>query len=195
MMALQKLWTVALAGALLSPLAASLAGCGNGTDAKVATVKAGDMPSGAKWDGVYFSELYGFLHIKKSGGNHIKGRWERPHKDKWGEVDGDVEGDLFKFSWSEYTRGLVGPNAKRTGKGYFKYKRPAGATDEKNDTVTGEIGSGEDEVGSPWEAIKQFNIPADPDSIVGSGASDVGGGDWDSDSKEKGKPEGPSSPR
>jgi hypothetical protein len=193
-MALRKLWTAALAGALLWAPLTSLVGCGNGTEAKVANVKSGDMPAGTKWDGVYFSELYGFLHLKMAG-SHLKGRWERPHKDKWGEIDGDVEGDLFKYTWSEYTRGLVGPNAKRNGKGYFKYKRPAGATDEKQDTIVGERGEGEDEVGAPWDAIKQYNIPPNPDSIVGSGASDVGGGDWDTDSKEKGKPEGPASPR
>ena len=190
MTVLRKLCTVALAGGLLGAVPA----CDGSSAPKVAQVKAGDMPAGAKWDGVYYSEFYGFLHIKAKG-SHISGRWERPHKDKWGQIDGDVEGDLFKFTWSEYTRGLVGPNAKRTGKGYFKYLRPAGATDSKQDNIVGEIGYGEDETGSKWEAIKQFNIPPDPDSIVGSGASDVGGGDWDTDSKEKGKPEGPANPR
>jgi hypothetical protein len=149
------------------------------------------MPSGAKWDGVYFSELYGYLHLKSSNGK-LKGKWERPHKDKWGEIEGEANGDVFHFTWSEYTRGLVGPNSKRTGKGYFKYKRPAG--DNVDDDIVGEIGQGDDEVGDPWEAKKQRNIPPDPDSIVGSGAREVGGGDWDSDSKEKGKSEGPRSP-
>ncbi len=193
MMALRRLGAAAVAGMLwVAPLAVTaLAGCGGSEAGKLATVPSGDMPSGAKWDGVYFSELYGNLHLVKKG-DHIKGRWERPHKDKWGEIEGDVTGDVFKFSWSEYTRGLVGPNAKRTGKGYFKYKRPEGAN--VDDTIVGERGSGEDEVGDPWEAIKQRNIPPNPDSIAGSGARDVGGGDWDSDSKEKGKPEAPSSP-
>src|SRR5262249_18154994 len=163
---LRTLCTAALAGALLWAVPA-----GEGSsEPKVAQVKAGDMPAGTKWDGVYFNELYGFLHIKAKG-SHIAGRWERPHKDKWGQIEGDVEGDLFKFTWSEYTRGLVGPNAKRTGKGYFKYKRPAGATDEKLDTIVGEIGFGEDEAGEKGEAIKQINIPPDPDSIVGSAAA------------------------
>lgn len=190
MMALRRLWTAAALGALL---AAPLAGCSNTPDAKLANVKSGDLPSGAKWDGVYFSELYGFLHIVNKGSSHIKGRWERPHKDKWGEVDGEVTGDVLKFSWSEYTRGLVGPNAKRSGKGYFKYKRPEG--NNVDDQIVGEIGTGEDEVGEPWDAIKQRNIPPDLDSIAGTGASDVGGGDWDSDNKEKGKSEAPKSPR
>ena len=184
MSALRKLWAAAAASALL---AAPLAGCGNSAGGKVATVQSGDMPSGAKWDGVYFSELYGYLHLK--GTSHLKGKWERPHKDRWGEIEGDVTGDLFKFTWTEHNRGLVGPNATKKGKGYFKYKRPAG--DNVDDDIVGEIGTGEDEVGDPWEGKKQRNVPADPDSIIGAGARDVGGGDWDSDSKEKGKPEAP----
>jgi hypothetical protein len=170
-------------GALLS---LPLAGCGTPSP-KTASVESGTMPSGGKWEGVYFSELYGYLHLKGSG--HLKGKWERPHKDKWGEIEGDANGDLFKFTWTEYTRGLVGPNAKHTGHGYFKYKRPEG--DNVDDDIVGQIGRGDDEVGDPWEAKKQRNIPPDPDSIIGAGARDVGGGDWDSDNKEKGKPEGP----
>jgi hypothetical protein len=192
MSALRKLRAVVAtcAGVLL---AAPLSGCGNGSGGKVASVQSGDMPSGAKWDGVYFSELYGYLHLVNKGSNHITGKWERPHKDRWGEFDGEATGDVVHFTWTEYNRGLVGPNAKKSGKGYFKYKRPAG--DNVDDELAGEIGAGEDEVGDPWEAKKQRNIPPNPDSIVGSGAGDVGGGDWDSDSKEKGKPESPASPR
>ncbi len=182
------LGAAAVAGALLI---APLAGCSGSQTGKVATVQSGDMPSGAKWDGVYFSELYGNLHLVAKG-NHIKGKWERPHKDKWGEIEGDTEGDVFKFTWSEYTRGLVGPNSKHVGKGYFKYKRPEG--NNVGDVINGEIGSCDDEVGTPWEAMKQRNIPPNPDSIAGSGSRDVGGGDWDTDPKEKGKPESPTSP-
>jgi hypothetical protein len=191
-MVLRRLWAAMAAGALLSaPL--GLTACGEGGGARTATVAPGDMPSGAKWDGVYFSELYGFLHLKQGGGNAIKGRWERKTKDKWGELKGEITGDVIKFEWFELTQGLVGPNAKHTGRGYFKYKRPAG--DNVDDTIAGEIGPGQDEVGEPWEAIKQRNIPPNLESIGGTGASDVGGGDWDPDSKEKGKPEGPASPR
>ena len=44
-------------------------------------------------------------------------------------------------------------------------------------------------------AIKQRNIPPDLNSIAGSGAMDLGGGDWDTDNKEKGKSEPPKSPK
>jgi hypothetical protein len=126
------------------------------------------MSSGAKWDGVYYNELYGFLHLESAGGHHIKGRWERPRKDKWGELDGEVDGNLMKFSWSEYTRGFAVTEAKKSGKGYFKYKRPAGATDERNDILRGELGLGENEVGSYWDAVKQLHVPPDLDSVGAS---------------------------
>ncbi len=188
MMAHRRVWAALAAGALLVVPAL---GCSNTPEGKVAKVEQGEMPSGAKWDGVYFSELYGNLHIKTSGGK-IKGRWERPHKDRWGEVEGEVNGDVMRFTWSEWNRGLVGPNAKKSGKGYFKYQRPEGTN--VDDKIVGEIGFGEDEVGDAWEAIKQRNIPPHPESIGGTGSLDVGGGDWDNDNKQKGKPEAPASP-
>lgn len=183
---------LAAAAAVLALFSAPL-GCSDAPTAKTATVTPGDMPSGAQWDGVYYSELYGFLHLVQSG-TSMKGKWERTHKDKWGELKGTVTGDVLHFEWNEYTRGLVGPNAKHGGKGYFKYKRPAG--DNVDDVIHGEIGRGEDEVGEPWEAIKQRNIKPNLSSIAGSGAMDVGGGDWDTDNNEKGKkPEPPTSPK
>ena len=83
-------------------------------------------------------------------------------------------------------------NSARSGKGYLKYKRPPG--DNVDDSVVGEIGRGEDEVGEPWDAVKQRNIKPDLGSIGGTGAGDIGGGDWDGDNKEKGAPEAPKSP-
>ncbi len=180
-----------MAAAVGALLVTPLAGC-DGPGGKVANVQSGDMPSGAKWDGVYFNELYGHLHLKTTGGSHAKGRWQRPQKDRWGDIEGDITGDVLHFTWTEYTTGLVGPNAKKSGKGYFKYKRPAG--DNVDDTIVGEKGPGEDEVGDPWDAVKQRRMDPHPESIGGTGSGDIGGGDWDSESKEKGKPEGPASP-
>jgi hypothetical protein len=184
---------LAAAVTVLSLFAVPIAGCSDTVSAKTATVTPGDMPSGASWDGVYYSELYGYLHLVQSG-TEIKGKWERTHKDKWGELKGTATGDVIHFEWSEYTRGLVGPNAKHVGKGYFKYGRPSG--DNVDDVIKGEIGHDQDEVGEPWEAIKQRNIKPNLSSIGGTGAMDIGGGDWDKPNNEKGqKPEPPASPK
>jgi len=181
----------AIVGALVvAPL--STAGCSNSPSGKTAKIEPGDMPEGADWTGVYYSELYGYLHIVQDG-SAVSGKWLRPVKDRWGELHGQATGNLIRFSWTEHTIGSVGPKSKRTGKGYFKYKRPAG--DNTDDTIVGEIGVGSDEVGEPWDAVKQRNVNPDLGSIGGSGAQDVGGGDWDSENKEKGStPEGPKKP-
>jgi hypothetical protein len=185
------LWSLASASALILTVPV-VSGCTGGLgDAKTANVQAGDMPEGGEWTGVYFSELYGYLHIVQDG-NSISGKWQRPHKDRWGEVAGQVTGDLMKFEWKEFTVGLAHPSATKSGRGYFKYKRPQG--DNIDDQIVGEIGRGMDEVGDPWDAIKQRNVKPDLASIGGGSAGDLGGGDFDSDNKEGGTPEAPQSP-
>jgi hypothetical protein len=167
-------------------------GCSNGkASAKTASVSAGAMPSGGDWTGVYYSPLFGHLHMVQEG-NLVNGRWQRPRKGQWGKMQGNADGNLLKFDWEEYIDGLVGPNSKKGGKGYLVYSRPDG--ENVDDQVAGEIGRGDDEVGTPWEAVKQRNVDADLDSIGGAGATEVGGGDWDSDNGESGDPEGPTEP-
>jgi hypothetical protein len=190
---MRRIVTGALLGLSLTLAAGSLTACkGGGSSApKVAKVKAGSMPSGASWDGVYYSPLFGYLHVVEEG-SRIKGKWMRPVKGRWGELTGKLQGNLAKFEWTEYEDGLVGPNSKKQGKGYFVYSRPAG--ENVDDRIDGELGHGEDEVGTAWDAIKQRNVDPDLDSIGGSGSSEVGGGDWDSSNSESGSPEGPSEP-
>ena len=190
---LEMVFRFAVVSALCAvPLANVGCNGGEGGDAKHATVAVGTMPQGAEWAGVYYSELYGYLHLVQDGSG-VSGRWLRPTKNMCGEVHGTIEGDVIKFSWIEHTIGAVGPNSKHAGKGYFKYKRPAG--DNVDDTIVGEVGRGQNEVGDPWDAVKQRNVNPDPKSIqCGGGAGDLGGGDWDKENKEQGTPEPPKSP-
>jgi len=169
----------------------ALAGCSATPSAKTATVTPGDMPESGDWTGVYFEPLYGYFHLVKEG-NSINGKWDRPQKDKWGEIHGEVTGNLFKFSWSEYTRGAVGMNSERSGKGYFVYSRPAG--ENVDDILEGEFGRGQDEVGEKVSLVKQRNQKPDPASIGGTQATDIAGGDWDKGSTETGTPEEPPKP-
>jgi hypothetical protein len=195
MIDLRRLQT-ALAASLLfvTPVLATIAttGCGaGGGDAKLANVKAGELPHGETWKGVFYSELYGNLHLVPTG-SKVVGKWERPHKEKYGKLKGTIDGDVLHFEWTEHLNGVVGPNSERTGHGYFKFKVAVETNGEPS--IIGEIGKGGDEVGSPWDAIRQKNIEPDLSSIGGSGAGDVGGGDWDGENKEKGTPEAPASP-
>lgn len=167
-------------------------GCGESKpSAKTANITPGSMPDGGEWDGVYYDMLFGNLHLKASG-NLVKGKWQRPRKGQWGQLTGNIDGNVMRFDWEEFVDGLVGPNSKKKGKGYFVYKRPEG--DNVDDIIEGEIGKGLNEVGTEWRAIKQRNVKADLDSIGGAGASDVGGGDWDGDNTEKSDPEPPQEP-
>ena len=136
------------------------------------------MPDGAEWNGVYFSQQYGYLHMTKEG-KAVTGVWKSP-KGAWGRMVGEVTGDLFFFEWEEHKIGQVGPNATTKGKGYFKYHRPEG--ENVNDELKGEWGLGENEVGHPWEAVKQRNMDPDPKSIleeVGAAGDETVGGGWD----------------
>jgi hypothetical protein len=173
-------------------LGATAAGCKKGgADGKTANVKPGSMPADAEWNGVYYSPLFGHLHLVTQG-NLVEGRWQRPRKGQWGKLQGNVDGNLLRFDWEEYIDGLVGPNSKKTGKGYLVYRRPEG--DNVDDVIEGEVGRDNDEVGTPWEAIKQRNEKPNLESIGGSGATEVGGGEWDSENKEEGTPEEPVGP-
>lgn len=159
--------------------------------AKTANVTPGDMPEGADWTGKYFDQVYGFFHIVQEG-KTISGKWERPQKNKWGELHGEATGNVVKFTWTEYTRGAVGPNAQQNGRGYFVYKRPTG--ENVDDVIDGELGRGKDEVGEKISCIKQRNEVPDLDSIGGTEPTDFGGGDWDSENKEGGKGTEPPAP-
>ncbi|MBI4704805.1 MAG: hypothetical protein HY744_27190 [Deltaproteobacteria bacterium] len=184
---------------LLVPLAlcvcaASVAACGGGgRRAKAADVEPGPMPKGATWKGIWYSPLYGWLHLLQEG-SQVRGRWERPRKDQWGELKGTAEGNVLRYEWIEHTIGRVGIHAKYGGKGYFVYRRPPG--DNAIDEIAGNHGRGEDEVGLPeWTAVLQINEVPHPETIGGSDAQDIGGGDWDSSkNREAPEPEPPAEP-
>lgn len=156
----------------------SAVGCG-GTEArppKRATVQPGDMPEGGDWTGVYFSQLFGYLHLVKEGTN-ANGRWRTAAGDVWGELAGPVTGNLLKFEWKDHKIGMVGASGTRQGRGYFVYKIPK---EGEAHEIHGEYGIGEDEVGSKWEAVKQKDRVPDlnsigPDEYEGRGQ----GGGWD----------------
>lgn len=163
---------------LAMPLACFVVGCGGGSgkDAEHAHVKAGEMPAGGDWTGVYYSPTYGTLHLVKEGAS-VSGKWRTAAGDKWGEMHGEADGDLFKYEWKETTIGMVGPTASRTGKGYFRYVVPPG--DNSEHEIKGEWGLGGSDAGNPWSAIKQRNQKPDPNSVMPDETQKVQGEGWD----------------
>jgi hypothetical protein len=167
---------------LCLPLGGAVACGGGGAKTAHAVPKAGDMPEGGEWTGVYFSPTYGYLHLVKEGSS-LSGKWRTAAGDKWGEMHGEVAGDLFNFEWRETRIGMVGPSATATGRGYFKYVHPPGQL--VNDEIDGEWGLGTDTGGVTWTAVKQRNMKPDPDSVVPDETQKVEGGEWDEKKKKK----------
>lgn len=168
---------------LMMPVAGAI-GCGggHGGGAKSANITPGEMPEGASWKGVYYSTLYGFLHIKDDG-DGLKGAWRTVAGDAWGEMSGKSDGNIFRFEWTEHRIGMVGPSAVRSGRGYFRYVKTATEEVKSADEIQGEWGLGDSETGNAWKATKQTNMEPDlksvkPDEVESAGSSPVGG--WDS---------------
>lgn len=181
---------------LCLPLAAL--GCGgDDKEVKHSTLKPGEMPMGGKWSGVYYSQVYGYLHMTEQG-NAVTGAWRNAAGDKWGELAGEADGRLLKYEWSEHTIGGIGAAADRSGKGVFIYTIPK---ENEPHEIVGEWGLGENECCGKWEAVKQMNMEPDPKSVrpdeiegrvsgggwdeEGGGEGD-GGGDEDMDSGDEG---------
>jgi hypothetical protein len=174
----RKLPRFVLALALTAPFGLGITACGGGQDeAKHAMVKAGEMPAGGEWQGVYFSPLYGYLHIVADG-KAVNGGWRTAAGDAYGELHGEIDGNLLRYEWKERRIGAVGADAVKKGKGYFKYVIPK---EGEAHEVHGEWGLGDSDAGNKWDAVKQKNMPPNlksvqPDEYEGR----VTGGGWDS---------------
>jgi hypothetical protein len=186
----KRLFKMSLLVCLALPLAASATACGGGNGAKTADdVKSGEMPVGGAWTGVYYSTTYGHLHLIQDG-DSANGVWRNTAGDKWGELHGKIDGDVLRYEWTEHTVGMVGPEAKRSGKGYFRYVAPK---EGEAHELRGQWGLGADELGQTWDAVKQLNMQPDPDSVrpdeiegrvEAGGWDDEGGGGEDKGSGE-----------
>ena len=62
----------------------------------VDNVKPGSMPEGGDWAGVYYSQLYGYLHILADG-RAANGAWRTTAGDAYGEMSGEIDGALLQL--------------------------------------------------------------------------------------------------
>lgn len=160
----------------------TLAACGGGN----AGVSAGPMPSEGSFTGVYFSPQYGEMHMIQNGSSVI-GEYKKD--ERTGRIQGDADGNLMRFEWTE-SRAMVSnrPTVTR-GRGYFRYS--INPTNDEHQ-IDGEWGLDDDETGGgPWTAVKskrrQPRLSTDRDS---SGDGDTGssedyGDDTGGDSEEE----------
>jgi hypothetical protein len=181
-MFVRKLVQYSLLVALAVPSALSVLALGAcGTEGpKHAVVKAGEMPAGGEWQGVYYDKVYGYLHVVTDG-KTAQGAWRTGGGDAYGELQGEADGDILRYTWTQHKIGMVGKEAESSGKGYFKYTIPKAG---ESHVIVGEWGLGDSDAGNAWQAVKQTNMQPNlqsvkPDEIEGK----VNAGGWDDDSK------------
>lgn len=147
-----------LIAAITLPIA--LSACGK-PDPRYAQLKPGPMEDEGDWSGVYYSQIYGYLHLT-SDGSTATGAWRTTAGDSYGQLNGTIEGNLLTYEWTERLIGSVGANLDRKGKGYFYYKIPkAGEAHE----LVGEWGLGDQNAGNEWKTVKQRNMEPKPESV------------------------------
>jgi hypothetical protein len=146
-----------------------LVACGGaGAASKFASVKAKEMPEGETWEGVYYNPVYGYLHLVPNGENLI-GRWKRTDSSHWGELSGTVEGNTFRYTWTEHRYGAIGPSADVHGAGVFVYYVPPKKGDELKvpPELDGKFALDEASEIGDWHCVKQMNVKPDLPSING----------------------------
>jgi hypothetical protein len=154
----------------LAVFVGALPACGGGEDAKSAKVTAGEMPAGESWTGVYYHQVYGYLHMQEQDSN-VVARWKRTDQSAWGELSGTKSGNVLHYTWKEHKYGLPGPAGESKGKGYFVYKlgKEGGIAE-----LDGQFGLNNDETGSEWHCVKQQRMAPDLKSISGDTGSSSG---------------------
>jgi hypothetical protein len=131
---------------LVLTLALALVGCGGAT-APALQVKS--MPEGGTFTGVWFSPEYGEMHMRQSGASVI-GRYSKDERS--GRVQGNVEGDIMRFEWTEKRELLAGRSVQTKGHGYFRISKDDA---DKTYKLVGEWGNDAAERGGgPWTAVK-----------------------------------------
>jgi hypothetical protein len=179
-------WSCAVAALMLAP-----AGCSkHGASVEHANVAQREMPEGGDFSGVYYDSYFGNLHLVREGDN-VTGRWRTDSGDAWGELTGDIKGNVLRFEWTEHKIGMVGASAATKGHGYFVYQRPE--KDGDPDFIAGERGLGNKESGQKWKGIKQHNVIPNLQSVTPDEYENRGtGGGWD---EEENKAKASKSPK
>jgi hypothetical protein len=156
--------------------------CGGAT----ANISAGEMPDEGTFNGVYHSPQYGEMHLVQNG-SAVAGKYKSEMRK--GKIQGEAEGDLLRFEWTEYKAMVSNRPQETRGHGYFRYVIDKGTGDH---VLKGEWGIGDNEAGGgPWNMYKMKNrepdIGGDDDSSggeSGDGESEATSGSDDESSDD-----------
>lgn len=94
-------------------------GCAAPPPQKPSDLAANQMPQGATWDGVYHGPGVGQLHLIADGCK-VQGAWRTVTEHAYGELSGDVRGNMLTYHWVEREVPRAG-GAVHSGTGYFVY--------------------------------------------------------------------------
>jgi hypothetical protein len=121
-------------------------GCGGGG---TSNLKPAPMPDKGTFTGVYFSPQYGEMHMVQNG-SAVVGKYKKD--ERGGTIQGEADGDLMRFEWTEY-KALVSNRPQQTrGHGYFRYKVDASNGDH---LIEGRWGLNDDDSkGGDWSGYK-----------------------------------------
>lgn len=158
--------------AITAAAGSALVGCGT-PQAVFPEVKSGDMPEGESWEGVYYNQVYGYLHLVGKG-DELVGRWKRTDSSHWGELSGQASGNILKFTWTEHRYGAVGPSGDAHGTGRFVFT--AGGENNTPELDGKYALDGSESVGD-WHCVKQTNMKPDLSQITGDNPSGATGPD------------------
>ncbi len=120
-------------------------GCGgSGSD-----VKPGPMPDKGTFTGVYFSPQYGEMHMVQNG-TAVVGKYKKDERS--GTIQGEADGDLMRFEWTEYKAMVQNRPQETRGHGYFRYMIDPSNGDH---LLKGRWGLDDSDTnGGPWNAYK-----------------------------------------
>lgn len=159
-----------------------VAGCGAAGGR--ADVSPGVMPEGGSFGGVWNSPQYGRMDMVQTGAT-IVGEYTK--NERSGRLEGTVQGDLMRFTWSERRELVAGVPRLNRGHGYFRLVK-----DAEGFKLIGEWGHDDNETGGgPWNAIHTRWVPH---LSGGSGGTSSGGeSDGSGESDESGNSDDSSS--
>ncbi len=144
-----------------------VAGCGAASGR--ADVTPGTMPEGGSFGGVWNSPQYGRMDMVQTGAS-IVGEYTK--NERHGRLEGTVQGDLMRFTWSERRELVAGVPRLNRGRGYFRLVK-----DAEGFKLIGEWGHDDDETGGgPWNAIHTRWVP----HLSTASGSESSGGEGDS---------------
>ena len=114
----------------------------------------GPMPADGNFDGVYQSD-FGRMELTADGSGRVVGLYEK--NDVYGRLEGEVEGNLLFFKWTQWNEEMRGKTRETTGDGVFQYiieEVPTTSSTKKYHKLAGWWNYGEGELTNPWNAAK-----------------------------------------